>query len=135
MSRVCERTTQLIKKNKLATSLIIRNKLAVCSASYIIVCKLLQKEVKRNKKRKFWVSQFLKSRDSLTVVQDIPTKDRSTLFENSTRIAPEDINSLLSKITPKFLQSIQTTDPTILFINNNNSLLSNSYPLWGQCNK
>lgn len=44
--------------NSFAMYLIIRNKPALCAASFVIMYKLLQKEDKRKKNRQFWVSQF-----------------------------------------------------------------------------
>lgn len=97
---ICERSPQLLKKNKLAMSLITRNKPAVCASSFITMCKLLLKEVKRNKKRTFWKSYFLKNRDSLTIVQDI----RTTLFKIFTRMAPI---FFCQKLLHQFLEPMQ----------------------------
>lgn len=77
-----------------------RKKGIVHATAFITMCILKERENLKKKKRKhkFWMSHFLKTRNSVQLLSDLKMDDRSGLFTNFSRMSQEDFQYLISLI-------------------------------------
>ena len=79
-----------------------KNSYCKCRCFYYNVCFERKGDYKKKKrKNRFWTSYFLKTRNSVQLIRDITTDDRSGLFRNFSRMPQEDFQYLISLIGPK----------------------------------